>query len=166
MKRAGIVLLLAVGCFLPACRKSTTFTGKDGTQATVTKTGKGTEVTIHGKDGAKVQISEGGDLALPETFPKDIPIYPGAKITANVTVNDGAQVAFQTPDSAGKVVSFYTEKLKAGGFAIEATVNTKESSMVTGKKDNRTVMVMAAGESDGTRISLMVHSEKKSETGQ
>ncbi len=162
MKRAGILCAVAIACLLPGCRKSTTYTGRDGTKATVTKTGEGTDVTIQGKDGTQVRISEGGNLALPESFPKDVPTYPGAKVTANVTVNDGVQVSFQTPDSATKVVDFYAEKLKAGGFTMETTMNTEASSMVTAKKDKRTVMVMAGRESDGTRITLMVHSEKKS----
>jgi hypothetical protein len=163
MKRSGIVLLLAIGCLF-GCRKSTSYTAKDGTKATVTQSGKSTEVTIQGKDGTKVQVSEGGNLALPDAFPKDVPVYPGANITANVTVQDGMQVVFKTADSAGKVATFYNDKLKSGGFEIEATMNTEQGSMVTGKKGNRTVLVTTARDSDGTTITLMIRSEKEAKS--
>jgi hypothetical protein len=160
MQRAGIVLVLVVGCFLVGCRRSTSYTAKDGTRATVTQNGKSTEVTIQGKDGAKVQVSGEGNLALPDAFPKDVPVYPGAAVTANVTTKDGMQVMFKTTDSASKVAAFYNEKLKAGGFEIEATMNTGQGSMVTGKKDNRNVMVTTGGDSGGTVITLLVRSEE------
>jgi hypothetical protein len=105
MKCFGIVLLLAIGCLL-GCRKSTSYTAKDGTKATVTQGGKSTEVTIQGKDGTKVQVSEGGNLALPDAFPKDVPVYPGATVTANVTVKDGMQVVFKTADSISEIAAF------------------------------------------------------------
>lgn len=160
MKRVGIVLVLAVGCLIPGCRKSTTYTDKDGTKATVTQSGKNTEVTIQGKDGTKVQVSGGGNLALPEAFPKDVPVYPGATITANATVKDGVQVVLKTADPINKVAAFYSDKLKAGGFEIESTMNTEENSMLTAKKGNRTVMVTTSRDSDGTMFTLMVHTEE------
>ena len=161
MKRIGIVLLLTVGCLLLGCRKSTSYTGKDGTKATVTQSGKSTEVTVQGKDGTKVQVSEGGNLALPDAFPKDVPVYPGATITTNVTVKDGMQVVFKTADPASKVATFYNDTLKSGGFEIEAAMNTEQGSMLTGKKGNRTVIVTTSRDSNGTIFTLMVHSEEQ-----
>lgn len=159
MKRVGIVLLLVVACSLVGCRKSRTYTAKDGTQATVTESGKGSQVTIEGKEG-KVQMSGEGGLALPEGFPKDIPIYPGSTVTMSVKVEDGMQVTLKTGDPASKAADFYKEKLKADGWAIEMTANTEETSTVVGKKDKRTAMVMANRESNGTMIMLTVQTEK------
>jgi hypothetical protein len=161
MQRAGIVLVLVVGCFLVGCRRSTSYTAKDGTRATVTQSGKTAEVTIQGKDGAKVQFSGGGNLALPDAFPKDVPVYPGATVTVSAAAKDGMQVVLKTADSPNKVAAFYNEKLKAGGYEIQATVNMGQGSMVTGKKDNRTVMVSTGADSEGAVITLHVQSEEQ-----
>lgn len=159
MKRAGIVLLLVVACSLIGCRKSRTHTAKDGTKATVTESGKGSKITIEGKEG-KFQASGEGGLALPDGFPKDIPVYPGSTVTMSVDVKDGMQVMLKTADPANKVFDFYKENLKSGGWAIETSVNTEANSTVVGKKDKRTAMVMANRESKGATIMLTVQTEK------
>ena len=159
MKRSGILLALAVVCVVVGCRRSTSYTAKDGIQATVTQSGKSTEVTIQGKDGAKMQFSGEGGLAVPDGFPKDVPVYPGSTVTMSMAAKDGMHVALKTADPSGKVVAFYNEKLKASGWEIEATMNTGESSMVSGKKDKRSVVAVTGRDSDGTTITLTVQPE-------
>jgi hypothetical protein len=159
MKRVGTVLLLVVACSLAGCRKSVTYTDKEGTKHTVTQSGKGSQVTIEGKEG-KVQVSGEGGLALPEGFPKDVPIYPGSTIAVSAAVQNGMHVSLKTADPSTKVAAFYKEKLKAEGWEIETTMNTEDSSMVVGKKDKRSVAVVAGRDSDGSTVNLTVQSEK------
>jgi hypothetical protein len=160
MKRVGMLLVLAAGCLVIGCRKSTTITTKDGTRATVTNSGKTTEVTIEGKNGAKMKFAGEGGLALPEGFPKDVPVYPGSTVTMGITTKEGIQVALKTADPANKVATFYNEKLKGNGWSIETTMNTGDGSMVTAKKDKRTVVAVMSRDSDATTISLTVQNEQ------
>jgi hypothetical protein len=159
MKRVGMVLLLVVACSPVGCRKSATYTDKDGTTHTVTQSRKGSQVTIEGKEG-KVQVSGEGGLALPDGFPKDVPIYPGSTIAVSAAVKDGMHVALKTADPSTKVAAFYKEKMKTEGWAIEAATNTEESSMLVGKKDKRTLAVMTGRDSDGASVNLTLQTEQ------
>ena len=126
MKRVGTILLLVAVCSLAGCRKSITYTDKDGSKHTVTQSGKGSQFTFEGKQG-KVQVLGEGGLALPEGFPKDVPIYPGSTVSVSAAVQDGMHVSLKTADASTKVAAFYKEKLKADGWQIESTMNTEES---------------------------------------
>ena len=62
---------------------------------------------------------------LPDTFPKDFPIYPGAKIVSSVSSN-GLLVTFTVPDGHGlaKVVPFYKNGLGASGWTITSSFDS------------------------------------------
>ncbi|MCR4412295.1 MAG: hypothetical protein NUV77_07700 [Thermoguttaceae bacterium] len=152
MKHIATVLVLIAGCLVPGCRKSTTYKAEDGTRATVTERGKNTEVTIEGKDGAKVRLSSGGNVALPEGFPKDVPIYPGSTVTLSVSTKDGAQVGLKTADPRAKVAEFYKAQLKSQGWEIETTLDSDQGAMLAGKKGKNTVAAMVNSDSEGTMI--------------
>ena len=160
MRRAGIVVLLMVGCVAVGCRKSKSYTAPDGTRATVTENGKGNQITIEGKDGAKVQVSGEGGLALPEGFPSDVPVYPGSTVTMSMAAKDGMHVALKSADAPSKVAKFYTEKLKTSGWEIETTMNTEDGSMISGKKGKRSVMAAANKDSGGAIVTLTVSKEE------
>jgi len=75
------------------------------------------------KTGAKMDIGSG---TLPDTFPKDFPIYPGAKVVsalsgANNGKSNGFWVTLSTSDSQDKVASFYKGAFKAQGWTESAS---------------------------------------------
>jgi len=55
--------------------------------------------------------------ALPEKFPKDVPVYPNATIDAAVTGRGGI-VIWKTSDPLPKVQRYYTEQLNAKGWHV------------------------------------------------
>ena len=61
-------------------------------------------------------IEIGGEK-LPDTFPQDFPIYPGAKIVSSVSSND-LLVTFTASDGLDKAVPFYKNGLDASGWTI------------------------------------------------
>ena len=157
MKRICLVwavLAIAV-CF--GCKKSTTVTGPSGEQTTVTKKGDKTEITVQGRDGEKVTIA-GGErgVALPEGFPKDVPIYPGATVASSVKQAKQFTVMLKAGDGVAKVADHYAAKLKENGWEIETTVNMAEGRMFAAKKDNRTVSVMIVPEGGKAVATLTV----------
>ena len=158
MNRPSIVLLLSASCLWIGCgRKSTTVTGPDGSKATVTQKGDGTEITITGDKGKTVRVagSESG-VALPEGFPKDVPVYAGAKVTTSMKSEDITTVVLTTTDPAKKVMDFYGEKLKANGWDIKTTMNTEEGGMVMATKGKSTCTVYIGRGDKQTTISLGV----------
>jgi hypothetical protein len=121
--------------------KTTTVTGPDGEKATVSQQGDNVEVTVRGKDGEKATYSSGRSVALPEGFPKDVPLYPGAKVTMSGKQGEGMMVMLTSGDDVQKIAGFYEAKLKENGWEIETSANIGEGSMFAAKKEKRHLSV-------------------------
>jgi hypothetical protein len=112
------------------------------------------------KTGAKVDI---GSDKLPDTFPKDFPVYPGAKVTGVLSGTEkgkstGAWVTFTTADSKDKVASFYTANLKSNGWTEESTFTSGDTVTETVSKGtmNGTVGITRASDATETEIIVML----------
>ena len=81
------------------------------------------------------------------------------KGTFSSQTKDGNQstFAFKTNDAPAKVMSYYQDQLKSGGFNITMTTNTPQGGMVMaedGGKTRSVVLTVGAGTSDGTDVSV------------
>jgi hypothetical protein len=65
-----------------------------------TKNGKGEEVVLQTQTGQ-----------LPESWPKDIPPYPGAKINGSLVTGKGGMLMLETSDTPDQVIAFYRSKV-------------------------------------------------------
>lgn len=89
------------------------------------------------KTGSSVNIGSG---TLPDAFPKDFPVYPGAKVTSSMSGSDkgassGFWVTLTTSDDLGKVSSFYKSAFATNGWTIGTTFsagNTATESVTKG----------------------------------
>ena len=74
-------------------------------------------MTITGANGEKVEFGTGSSAKMPS----DIPLYPGAKVTASFSGQgkdgSGGMVAFTTTASPDDVIAFYKQKAEAIGMA-------------------------------------------------
>lgn len=96
---------------------------------------------------------------LPKDFPRDIPIYPGAKVERSLggsgTDGGGSMTTLTAKDPPDQIYAFYQEKLEAKGWTLE-----QSTFGLTFTKGSRMVLVMA-NESDGrTDIVLTVGQEE------
>ena len=155
MARTRIVSLLALG-MLAACRRE--YVGPNGEKVTVDQSGKNVTVA---SSGGTATYSGGAGAALPADFPKDIPVYPGATVTASYAganaAGAGRAVTFETGDSPEKVVDFYKSKL--AGWASAGEVRSAGSTTVVLRAPTgaRTVSVMAAPNGAGkTSVTLTI----------
>lgn len=78
------------------------------------------------KTGSTVEI---GSEKIPDSFPKDFPVYPGAKVTSSLSGNGQAEnggfwLTLTTGDSLEKVSSYYKDNLKSKGWTITSTLTT------------------------------------------
>jgi hypothetical protein len=119
-------------------------------------------IRIKTKDG-EMNLSTGGNIKVPAGFPQDVPIYPGAMVQAAVEVPEGFTLRMTTKEAAAKVVETYLKELPAQKWSKEMSMDMGENSMLTFKKENRTLSVVVSAEKNETSISLSVVSEKKSE---
>jgi hypothetical protein len=120
------------------------------------------------KTGTKVDVGTG---TIPDTFPKDFPIYPGSKVTAVLSgaqqgKSNGFWVTLTTSDSLDKVSTYYTTNLKANGWSQTAsyTAGTTTTQTVSKGKLSGTVGITQNDSSKETEIVIMIGEDQTTET--
>jgi len=88
------------------------------------------------KTGTKVDI---GSNTVPETFPKDFPLYPGAKVASSLSgeesgKSNGFWLTMSSSDSVDAVASFYKTELTKNGWTVESTFTANGMTSQTVKK--------------------------------
>ncbi len=121
---AGIIALAAIIVFKQSATKNSEI--------------KSTELKVEQKD---VDISK-----LPDTFPADIPLEAGAKITQNynATTNDGrsqATRAFETTKTLDENYKIYTNYIKNGGWTLGTGVDQKNFKVITASKNGQVLQI-------------------------
>ena len=99
--------------------------------------------------------------ATPASFPPDIPVYPGARLTSGAGFTSQGMLAFgmewQTFDTADKVQAFYKSKFSTGDWQISfnGSANQAFSANYSRKSNPKYGGIIAADGSSGiTRITL------------
>ena len=152
-------MLAAATVIVCGCNKSPTYETKDG-EVTVDKSSG--QVTFEGKtkDGnVKVTASETG-VALPEGFPKDVPIYTGAKVQMASTQGKTMMVHLNLSAPVAEALKYYQDHLKEQGWEIESTMNMGEGSMVAAKKGDRKCSAVILKQDKGAMVQLAVTQEE------
>ena len=160
MKKISLTALCVFALLAFGCGKETTVSTPTG-QATVTQKGDATTIEMKSSKGEKVNIAASDKgVALPENFPSDIPLMPGAVVKMAITTGGNLSVHFGVKASQADATRFYEENLKAKGWEIDATMKMGESSMVSAKKGKRQCVLTVATEGAGSIVQVMVPSEK------
>jgi hypothetical protein len=106
--------------------------------AFVSACGGGTTKTLKGPNGQEIKVSD--SKSVPDSFPKDFPIYDGAKYQGGIETSSqgisGFYATWETGDSASKVTSFYTDKLKDGAWKVTSTVNSGDGAFTAVERKN------------------------------
>ncbi|WP_394850627.1 hypothetical protein LZC95_24610 [Pendulispora brunnea] len=105
------------------------------------------------------EVTFGTTQKMPENFPADVPVYPGAKVmAAAASGQDAFSVTLTTNDPVAKVVEFYNSKIPADGdrMAIanmlsyttdkhRVTVMTNENEGAAADTVGKTILVLTVG---------------------
>ncbi|MDO8964654.1 MAG: hypothetical protein Q7W30_09220 [Coriobacteriia bacterium] len=91
----------------------------------------GNGITVEGKDGEAITV--GGDNALPEGFPADIPVYEGT-ISASMKSPKGFLVTIDAADPLATVADWYRTKLADEGWKIINDGTIGEGTIFTCEK--------------------------------
>lgn len=98
---------------------------------------------------------------MPKGFPADVPIYPGARLTAGAAFTGNGQatwgMVWETLDGIDKVQAFFSSKLSQGDWNIQFSgSNSSSFSAVFNRKSNSAFAgILGADASSGvTKISL------------
>ncbi|MGH9642856.1 MAG: hypothetical protein ACRD3Q_10540 [Terriglobales bacterium] len=140
-------------------KKSMVIVDENGQTSTITANGEGSSGTVE-VNGPQGTVKIGGNA---DKAPAWVPQYPGSSpqgtfSSSNANEQSGS-FTFTTADPVEKLIAFYGDGLKSGGFTVSnMTTNSegKAGGMVSGEdKDNkRTVMVMLSTENDGTHANV------------
>jgi hypothetical protein len=105
------------------------------------------------------------EVAMPKGFPADVPIYPGARLTAAATFAANGQTTWgmewETLDGIDKVQAFYSSKLSQGDWNMQfsGTSNGAFSAIFSRKSSSNFAGILGADASSGvTKISLSLAS--------
>lgn len=149
-KVALILALVMVFALIAGCGPDKTITTKDGS----VNLDKG-KVTFQGKDGTKSEVNvadeNGGNVSLPDGYPKDlVPIIGGAKIIlANKNQQNGTisyWVTLSTTKSAADTYKYYKDELKDLQEPNDMQMNNIYS--LGGVKNNQQIAVIITPEDD------------------
>jgi hypothetical protein len=101
------------------------------------------------------------EVAMPDGFPADVPIYPGARLTAAAKFTSGSQTTWgmnwETLDGLDKVQAFYSTKLSQGDWSIQfkGSSNASFAATFSRKSNPKSSGILGADGSSGvTKISL------------
>ena len=97
---------------------------------------------------------------MPSGFPSDIPIYPGARLTAGASFSSNGQstwgMEWETVDGVDKVKAFYAKQLGQGDWSVTIKdIPSGFSANFARKSNTRAYGTLAADGSSGvTKISM------------
>ena len=140
-------------------KKTMVFTDENGKTTSMTTTGEGANASMEMKSAeGTVKIGAGSDKA-----PEWVPVYPGSTpqntFSASANGEQSGSYTFVTADPVIKVIAFYGEALKSGGFAVSNLTSDsggKVGGMVSGedRANKRNVVVGLGTENDGTHVNV------------
>lgn len=85
------------------------------------------------------------EIALPDAYPDDAPVYPGAKVSSEAWHAGRLSVAWSSEDTVDEVRGHVSQQLRSKGW-----LGVTESEMDSG------VMIDAAKDAEARRISVMI----------
>ena len=116
------------------------------------------KLTMETKEGSAT-YAVGGDVKIPNDFPKDVFVYGGAKVVSSMTMPKGCNLMLQTKDSADKVIDAYKREMTAADWKEESSMNQGGVSMLSYKKSERTAAVVVMTADKQTTSQLTISSE-------
>jgi hypothetical protein len=111
-----------------------------------------------GGDSKTVKIPGGGEASvsnkLPDNFPKDFPVYKGAKVQGSYTGKNegvsGTAVTWETSDSIDKVKDFYSNAFQSGAWPTTSNGDLNGSAYWGGESsDGKTTFYTMVSTVDG-----------------
>jgi len=88
-------------------------------------------------------------------LPKDLPIYPGAKITTHMD----SLIFFEVPDQAANVADFYTQALEKAGWTLEQKAGTETMISLMWSKEGQAMVVTIQEQGQATQVSIIAMQE-------
>lgn len=142
-------------------KKTLVMTDDEGKEVKISASGNGDtgSLSVQSPDGT-VKLGAGAGKA-----PSWVPVYPGTSMTGTFSAQsaDGEQgtFSFKSADAPAKVIAFYQEQLKAGGYSVSQMTNDQGGMVSGGSADGKRSLTVTVGASGSGTEGNIVASEKK-----
>lgn len=99
-------------------------------------------------------------MAIPETFPADIPLYPGARLESVQNVKTGTAtwasdtIILSSDDGLAEVAKYYQREVPRRGWVVMARTAVDDQVTMSFSKDGRVVVVGSFRDREKTLISI------------
>jgi hypothetical protein len=157
---ASAVVALAL---LPACKRL-----KEKAEEKAIERATGGQVQLNGDNGGKVTVSApdgggtmtfGAGTEIPKDWPKDVPVYPGAKPLASLaTTNDQGKPAWlmtlETTDSKEQVVAFYKGKMTS--YTSTADMDMGQGHMTNYESGTGNLTLLVSQDKAGAKTTIQL----------
>lgn len=155
--------MIILSVFLSGCGKSLSQKASEKAAEKLIETQSGGKADVDiSKGNIKVETDEGKvesgeDVKLPADFPTDVYVIEGKiKSTISDQDNGGQTISIETDKSVAEISAIYQEKFKADGWKITGTMNFGDSATVAAEKDDRSASVIAGKSDNKTSIVITV----------
>jgi major membrane immunogen (membrane-anchored lipoprotein) len=112
-------------------------------------------VAVNTKD-AKITVAGGNaSVALPDNFPKDLPIMPGGSVKGVIKAGEATSIQMVVSASPQEVAKYYQDSLNGQGWKVENTIAAGKVTMFTAVKDTRQASFQI-GDNDGKNAAVMI----------
>jgi len=151
-----VAILLVAGVVSRLTQKSAT------ERAIEAVTGNNADVNVDGDD-VTVKTDQGTwstSDKLPSNWPSDVPVYPGAKVTASVAgagdQANGNYASLESSDAVAAVIAWYKKEVPGAGWTVETDAMISGSLMLSATKGERALSVTVTDEDGKVAIGLVV----------
>lgn len=158
MNKILSVILPAFVALAVGCSKSESHQSPDGKVKVETK-GDTSQIEVTTKEGKATVMASDKGVAIPDTFPKDVPIPKGAVPKLTMSQGKAEMLHLHVAGTVADAAKSYQELLKGEGWEVETTMNMGEASMVQAKKAGRQCAAMVMKDDAGALIQLTVTQE-------
>jgi len=114
-----------------------------------------------GPDGKETQVELGENTSIPADFPKTVPVYPGAKVIAAVSISqgEGHMLTLTTNDSVVDVSAYYKKNLP--GFKVDGELSSADVTILTMSNAELTVSISASKSSTENNTAVQLTASKR-----
>ena len=171
--RMGGLVALACGCALASgCDKIAEKVAQKATEAAVERslekqTGAQVDLNSDGKGSISVRSDKGNveinGGKVPDNWPKDVPLYPGARVDVSMSNDQTQMLSLITSDSPSQAVEFY--KAKLASLKLEANIALEKQTALSyldpsGRQIQLSIGKESGGDGPNTQIALIVKAPK------
>lgn len=98
---------------------------------------------------------------MPEDFPADVPVYPGAIVLLHQRTTAHLTATFATSAGLSHVLAFYRERLPQEGWNVQERETTAGASIFEGWKGSRTCQVTVTEDHAHTYIAFALSADRE-----